>query len=414
MPRRRLRPFGRCLGASPGRSVEEPGRRSRGGGTPRTLPLMKRLAVPILATALLLGAPTAVSADLLEGFWPEPSTLSTTDAYGPDIAVSADGQRQAAIWTVYKPNDHRVPVATSADAGATWTAATDLASTGQPLGNTSIVSSDNGQRLTAAWFENSEVHVRQSADAGNTWSAMVNLSPTFIHPPVGFLRRRHPGDCRVDGGQHPLSGLRVHLDRQVGHLVDAGNRQPRERGRPVPVRLRVGRRAGGDGNLAGRVEPPARRHLHERRPHLARTRGRLHRRTAGPARRGPPAADGSRIVATWVEGDDGFTVPNHVASSYTTDAGQTWSAPQALPAMARQLGSGPHRHRRCHRPDRRVAVAGRQGRRPRPHRLVDRRRGDLAAPGERLPRRGQRLGTDARGIDRRSAADRALARDAGV
>mgnify|MGYP000175537058 CR=1 FL=1 len=117
---------------------------------------MKRLAATALTAGLLLGTTSAVVADPLKGLWPQPTTLSAqglpTD--GPGIAVSADGQRLAAIWTSTLANDNWAKVATSADGGANWTAPQDLSATNyETIGNASIVSSTDGQHLNVQGYQ---------------------------------------------------------------------------------------------------------------------------------------------------------------------------------------------------------------------------------------------------------------------
>src|SRR5690606_15055357 len=110
-----------------------------------------------------------------------PVTLSSNSlfSYAPDITVSADGQRQAAVWTtVGTPN--RTQAATSSDGGATWSTPADLSVTNAVIGNASIVGSADGQRLTAVWIQYDPIQARvfmsQSSNGGATWSTAAAIS----------------------------------------------------------------------------------------------------------------------------------------------------------------------------------------------------------------------------------------------
>ena len=142
---------------------------------------MKRL-VALAATVALLGSAAIASAAPLEGFWPTPATVSsnTLFSYGPDIAVSADGQRQTAVWTTSGSSDYRAQAASSSDGGVTWSTPANLSVYTEVIGNASIVGSADGQRLIAVWIQydpyTPRVFMSQSSDAGATWSTRAPLS----------------------------------------------------------------------------------------------------------------------------------------------------------------------------------------------------------------------------------------------
>ena len=301
---------------------------------------MKRLAATALTTGMILGVTAAAGADPLKGLWPQPSTLSEQGlpADGPGIAVSADGQRQAAVWTANLNSEYWAKVATSADGGATWTAPKDLSSTNyETIGNASIVSSTDGQRLTAVWIQydpyQARVRVRQSADAGTTWSPGVFVSGLGVGSiPRAALSADGTMAAVVWTNQSTHTPVQVATWTQQAGLwsapktvgpADEDAKYPRitssADGQTLTVtwvdgnnRLRAATSTDAGGNWTSARD--------------LSTSG----LAANPADLAA-AADGSRLVATWVEGDDGVTVDNHVASSFSTDKGQTWSAPKALP-----------------------------------------------------------------------------------
>ena len=298
---------------------------------------MKRIAAVALTTALILG-PTAAGADPLRGFWPQPTTVSdqSLSSFSPDITVSSDGMRQAAMWSVQEPNDVRAQVATTTDGGATWSAPKDIGTTQSLIGNTSIVGSTDGQRLTAVWNEtdpNLKVYVRQSADGGATWSP-----GQFISDGTNSIPR---AAISADGSRATVVWTESIASDSVVH-TSTWTSQSNTWSSPVLV--------GPSDDYAS--QPSITSSADGQVVTVAWLDGTARLRAAtstdGGANWSPAAGlstsliqayradlatatDGSRIVATWVEGDDGMTVANHLASSYSTDNGQTWSAPNPLP-----------------------------------------------------------------------------------
>ena len=73
-------------------------------------------------------------------------------AYGPVVAVSADGATQTVTWRRFDSVKYRVQVATSIDSGVTWSAGVDLSAAGQHASNPKVVVSADGTIQTATWY----------------------------------------------------------------------------------------------------------------------------------------------------------------------------------------------------------------------------------------------------------------------
>lgn len=289
-----------------------------------------------LALLLAVAAP-AIAADPFEAFWSSPTTVSdpALSSFSPSIAVSANGQRQAVLWSVQESGANSVQVATTIDGGTTWNPPTNLtAPTPEALGNTSIVGSTDGTHLTAIWnqYEGSVLRVRvsQSTDAGATWSPATFIStgsnaiPRAVSSADGSRVTVVWTEFNDPNGYVQVStwnGTSWSAPLTVGPTDDYAS-QPRitasANGQVVTVawldgntRLRSATSTDGGANWSSARDIST----------VGIQAQQADLRTA---------ADGSRIVAAWVEGDGG-AVLNHVATSFSTDQGQTWSAPEALP-----------------------------------------------------------------------------------
>jgi hypothetical protein len=276
----------------------------------------------------------------LEGFWPAPVTLSSNSlfSYAPDITVSADGQRQAAVWTTSGPT-YRTQAAASSDGGVTWSAPKDLSVRNETIGNASLVASDDGQRLTAVWIQfdpyKARVFASRSSDASASWSAAAPLSQFDSGATMPFAATSSDGNTAVViWTEQGIAEAPVYSARWMAQtntwsspaLVTSASEYAAQpaiavsgNGQLVTVlwRNEMDRLRSTTSTDAG---------LNWSTPRNLSTSG-----LTAFGGRVRTSTTGSRIVATWVEGDDGVTVPNHVASSFSTDQGQTWSPPQALP-----------------------------------------------------------------------------------
>ncbi|MCB0900326.1 MAG: hypothetical protein KDC40_16035, partial [Actinobacteria bacterium] len=72
---------------------------------------MGKIMSAALALLLAVAAP-AIAADPFEAFWSSPTTVSdpALSSFSPSIAVSANGQRQAVLWSVQESGANSVQV----------------------------------------------------------------------------------------------------------------------------------------------------------------------------------------------------------------------------------------------------------------------------------------------------------------
>ena len=277
----------------------------------------------------------AAAADPWDAFWPAPTTLSdkTVPSFSPDLTTSADGQRQVAIWTFVKSNDYRAQVATTTDGGDTWNAPVDLDSSGL-LGNTSIVGSTDGQRLTAVWNQanpsNLSVRVRQSADGGATWA------------PAQFISSASNSIPRVAASADGTKATVVWTEQTMTNtlaLVSSWNSTTNTWSGPTIVGPNNDEAtypsitSSADGQVVTITWLDSTNRLRSATSTNAGASWSSAKNLSTAGLQAQQAdlvtsADGSRIVATWVE-DDGS---DHVATAFSTDKGATWSTPAALPA----------------------------------------------------------------------------------
>ncbi len=297
---------------------------------------MRTVTAAALGLALFAGSMTpAAAADPWDAFWPAPTTLSdkTVPSFSPELTTSADGQRQVAIWTFVKSNDYRAQVATTTDGGDTWNAPVDLDASGL-LGNTSIVGSTDGQRLTAVWNQanpiNLSVRVRQSADGGATWA------------PAQFISSASNSIPRVAASADGTKATVVWTEQTMTNslaLVSSWNSTTNTWSGPTIVGPNndeasfpsITSSADGQVVTITWLDSTARLRSATSTNAGASWSSAKNVSTAGLQAQQADlvtSTDGSRIVATWVEGDGS----DHVATAFSTDKGATWSTPAALPA----------------------------------------------------------------------------------
>ncbi len=299
---------------------------------------MRTVTAAALGLALFAGTVTpAAAADPWDAFWPQPTTLSdkTVPSYSPELTTSADGQRQVAIWTFVKSNDYRAQVATTADGGTTWNAPVDLDTSGL-LGNTSIVGSSDGKRLTAVWNQanpiNLSVRVRQSADGGLTWA------------PAQFISSASDSIPRVAASADGTKATVVWTENSPTSsmaLVSSWNSTTNTWSGPTIVGPNDDEAtypsitSSADGQVVTITWRDSTARLRSATSTNAGASWSQAKNLSTAGLQSQQAdlvtsTDGSRIVATWVEGDGS----DHVATAFSTDKGATWSTPSALPAWS--------------------------------------------------------------------------------
>jgi len=110
--------------------------------------------------------------------WSAPVTLSGGGADAYNAQVATDGTTIIAAWIRSPGTGTHIQVATSTDAGATWSAPATISDTAQSAGSPHLVS--EGGEVTAVWerFDgsNGRIQASTSTDAGVTWSTPDTLS----------------------------------------------------------------------------------------------------------------------------------------------------------------------------------------------------------------------------------------------
>ncbi|MCB0921847.1 MAG: exo-alpha-sialidase [Actinobacteria bacterium] len=114
--------------------------------------------------------------------WDAPDTVSSSGAEGwqPRVTTSSNGQRITAVWRSKALGVADIATATSSNGGATWSppqTRDGMSSSGEPA----LVSSEDGQQVTAVWYSESLDRVRtaSSSNGGQDWS-----TPKDIDDPV--------------------------------------------------------------------------------------------------------------------------------------------------------------------------------------------------------------------------------------
>lgn len=142
--------------------------------TART-PQTRRWAIGIMALAVGLAAPSVSTAVTTEE-WVPPVALSPSggDGWWPRVTSSDSGSRFTAVWRKETVSGSFIETASSADAGTTWTSPQQLDSM---LGDATVVSSQDGLRVVAAWQSNTLDRLRTatSTDGGQTWSSVTDV-----------------------------------------------------------------------------------------------------------------------------------------------------------------------------------------------------------------------------------------------
>ncbi len=117
--------------------------------------------------------------------WPSAATvLSASNGSNPQLASSADGTRLTAVWRIASGSNYMIQSKSSADSGSTWTSpATNLIGAEGVATAPQVTASADGLKVTAIWTGNASgkyvVRTRSSTDGGVTWGASIpTLSAT--------------------------------------------------------------------------------------------------------------------------------------------------------------------------------------------------------------------------------------------
>ncbi len=109
---------------------------------------------------------------------------ASQNSINADLAVSTDGNDIVASWRYYDTTSGSwiAAVAMSADAGGSWSAATDLSDSATSVYDLDVVMSADGSTVAAHWRQEDSVTGRNTAraigssDGGSTWHGIVDLS----------------------------------------------------------------------------------------------------------------------------------------------------------------------------------------------------------------------------------------------
>ena len=102
------------------------------------------------------------------------------DAFGPQIAVSADGGHQTITWYRYDGLRNVIQARLSSDYGATWATAVNLSTPPGSAPQPRLAMSADGEHQTITWYRfngtKNVVQARSSSDYGASWSTAADLS----------------------------------------------------------------------------------------------------------------------------------------------------------------------------------------------------------------------------------------------
>ena len=124
------------------------------------------------------------TASLADGIWAPPADVSalasSSGAPSPAVTMSADGSRVVVVFAQFQNPAHQIQARVSTDSGATYAPAVPLATDVTVPRSTKVVSSADGQRLTALWREpiggRDTIRASFSTNGGGTWSSPQTLS----------------------------------------------------------------------------------------------------------------------------------------------------------------------------------------------------------------------------------------------
>lgn len=271
--------------------------------------------------------------------WSAPTALSAPGAnnYLPQIAGSSDGMRLAVAWDNNPGEEGAVQVATSADAGSTWTAPRTLGADGS--GDARIVAAQDGSRYTALWNQRtgdgrSALLASTSSDGGGTWSEPVDVSVSGTYATLAEFTASEDGRTVFAAWEQSAPEDKLVLMAAVSR--DGGTTWPQ----PVVVaakdrttmfqdvvasadatRLTVAWTGFGDGPAAINVATST--------DGVAWSTPQVLSNPAEIA--GWPqlvmSSDGGRLAAVWTVLKAGSW---YADSAYSTDGGSTWSPPQTI------------------------------------------------------------------------------------
>ncbi len=112
---------------------------------------------------------------------PVPVSSAGQQFSGVAVAVSADGLRQTAAWSLRVGSFFVVQASRSIDGGATWSAPVDLSDVGANADSPNVTMAADGLQAMIVWRRNSGVESRSSTDGGAHWSATTRLSVDVLY-----------------------------------------------------------------------------------------------------------------------------------------------------------------------------------------------------------------------------------------
>lgn len=293
---------------------------------------MKRFLVAATTMGLIVGPAFASAAQPVVATWSTTVTVATpgvgVELNDPGVAVSSDGKRQSVVWARTTGSEYRIQFTASADRGATWTAPFDIESSSEVLRNPSVVTSQDGQRTTVGYVGYAggirETRIRQFN--GSAWGAMKRLSADGVNVAEFPRLAATPSGSRVlVAWSETAGGLKaavvddgVPVSTPISSSVSQEDYAPVISADGATLALVW---SSGSGEILARTSTDGAATWGTTKTLMTSATEELRNLAASIS------ADGSRIVATWQQGDS-------IRASYTSDNGQTWSDPAVLGQQA--------------------------------------------------------------------------------
>ncbi len=275
---------------------------------------------------------------LAEGDWSAPvdvsSLASSTGSPSPAVAMSADGGRAVVVYAQFQGSTHQIQARTSSDSGATYGAPVPVAANVAEPEDIQVVSSENGQRLTAVWKETigglDAIRASFSVNSGGTWSSPERLSTLTRDAITPDLVTSADGSTTVAVWREKVSDTERLIHTRT---LNAGFWSPSQRLSPLgqsSITPQVS--AAQDGSRATVVWANTTAN-HIQGAHGVGDSWSEPRDVSEPGTQAlkpdvASGADGRRVVAVWLKPS------NQILSSQSVDGGATWSVPTSASATA--------------------------------------------------------------------------------